>query len=90
MKTITYPVGLPEELYSAIQQTANETSLSMADAIRQSIKLGLPKLREKLSGGQVRPMTREEAREAYAPDAEWDNLESAMTKRAVHRVPEGD
>ena|SRR5437899_1313206 len=34
------------------------------------------------------PMTKAEAKEAFAPDPEWDALELAMTKRAIHRLEE--
>lgn len=78
MKTITYPVGLPEDLYGEIKETANQTKLSMADAIRQGLRLGLPKLRETLrppDNGPLKPFTRDEVRRCWeAPDPEFDKL----------------
>jgi len=52
----------------------------MADAMRQSMKLGLPKLVEQLSVEQVlknlKPMTFEECRECWEePNEEFDALE---------------
>jgi hypothetical protein len=32
---------------------------------------------------KVTPMTEEEARRAFGPDAEWDALEAAMTSRPM-------
>jgi hypothetical protein len=49
VKTITYPLPLPEELYREVERTAKETRLSRADTIRQSLALGLPSLRERLA-----------------------------------------
>lgn len=70
MKSITYPLGLPADLYREIQRAAKETDLSTADAIRQSIKLGLPSLRERLSTAgrvtNVEPLPDKIARRLYA------------------------
>jgi hypothetical protein len=43
-------------------QLARKTNLSIADAMRQSMKLGAPKLLEQLSTDQNRPFTDEETR----------------------------
>ena len=83
MKSETYPLAMPSELLGEVRRTARETGLSVADAMRQSMKLGLPKLREHLS--KAKPMSPEEARRAYAPNADWDALESVMAKRPVRR-----
>ena len=53
MPSIVYPLNLPEDLYEEIKQTANDIQLSIADSMRQGLKLGLPALREKLSAGRV-------------------------------------
>jgi hypothetical protein len=45
----TYPLGLPDELMEEVKQTAADTHLSMADAMRQAIKLGLPQVRGEVS-----------------------------------------
>ncbi len=45
----TYPLGLPEELMEEVKRTAADTHLSMADAILQAIKFGLPQVREGMS-----------------------------------------
>jgi hypothetical protein len=42
----TYPLGLPDELMEEVRRTAADTHLSMADAMRQAIKFGLPQVRE--------------------------------------------
>jgi len=47
----------------------------MADVMRQSIRLGLPKLREQLSGNPLKPFTEEEGQRAFGPKPEFDELE---------------
>ncbi|MCI0541257.1 MAG: hypothetical protein L0Z50_39155 [Verrucomicrobiales bacterium] len=87
MKSETYPLAMPPDLLGELRRTARETGLSVADAMRQSMKLGLPKLREQLSTAKAKPMTTAEARRAFGPNPEWDRLEAAMAKRPV-RPPE--
>ena len=45
-----YPLQIPDELMGEIESTATRVHLSKAEVMRQSIKLGLPKLRQQLSG----------------------------------------
>ena len=45
MKSETYPLALRSELLDEVRRTG----LSLADAMRQSLRLGLPKLREQLT-----------------------------------------
>jgi hypothetical protein len=66
----TYPLGLPDELMEEVKRTAADTHLSMADAMRQAIRLGLPKVRE----GVAREHDLAEA----AADT-WDKLGPAPT-----------
>ncbi len=89
MKSETYPLALPSALLQEIRKTASETGISMADAMRQSLKLGLPKLREQLAPQSLKPFTTEESRQAFAPDPEWDALFAATVKIPV-REPEND
>jgi hypothetical protein len=79
MKCRTYPLAVPNELLKEVQQTAEATGLSMADAMRQSMRLGLPKLREQLGAARVRPFTATEIKAAFKPDKEWEAFEAAMT-----------
>jgi hypothetical protein len=84
MKSETYPLAMPPELLGEVRKTAKETGLSVADAMRQSMKLGLPQLREKLGGKQrLKSFTPAEARQAFAPDPEWDPLTAAMARLPV-------
>jgi hypothetical protein len=53
MKSQSYPLALPQPLLREIRRTARETGLSLAEAMRQSLKLGLPKLREQLGAKRV-------------------------------------
>jgi hypothetical protein len=77
MKSACYPLAIPEDLLGDVRQTAKETGLSLADAMRQSIRLGLPKLREQLSAeGSLKAFTAEENRLAFkVPNQEFDALE---------------
>lgn len=86
MKSETFPLNMPADLLRLVRRAAKRTGLSMADTMRQSIKLGLPKLEQQLSIEEqlkeLKPMSKEECRQAWeAPDPEWDALEAAMTKR---------
>lgn len=89
MKTETIPLAMPQELLREVRAAAKSTGLSMADAMRQSMKLGLPKLVSRLRAEKVGPMTPEEARRAYA-NTEWDALEHAMVSAASPAEPEDD
>ena len=80
MKSETYPLAVPSDLLKEVRKAAKKTGLSMADAMRQSMKLGLPKLVEELSMEQVlknlKPMTPEESQECWEkPNDEFDALE---------------
>ena len=80
MKSETYPLALPPGLLKEVRKAARKTGLSMADAMRQSMKLGLPRLVEELSMEQVlknlKPMTGAECRECWEePNEEFDALE---------------
>ena len=46
MKSETYPLAVPSDLLKEVRKAVRKTGLSMADAMRQSMKLGLPKLIE--------------------------------------------
>jgi hypothetical protein len=81
MKTQTYPLAVPTDLLKAVRKTANETGLSLADTMRQSIKLGLPRLRDQLS--TLKPFTAQEATRAFGPNPEFDALESVMAEQPV-------
>ena len=76
MKSATYPLAMPPDLLKEVRHAAKRTNLSIADAMRQSMRLGLPKLLEQLSRNQLKPFTREERRLAYqTPNPEFDSLE---------------
>jgi hypothetical protein len=68
MNTTNYPLGLPEELMEEVKRTTADTHLSMEDAMRQAIKLGLPQVREGVS---------KEPDLAEAAAATWNKLGSA-------------
>ena len=70
MSMTTYPLGLPDELMEEVKRTAMDTHLSMADAMRQAIKFGLPQVREGVS---------RESDLAEAAAETWENLGPAPT-----------
>jgi hypothetical protein len=80
MSLTTYPLGLDEELMAEVKRTAEDTGLSMADAMRQGLKRGRPQVREALCAKAsildgVKPFTAAERRAAFGPNAEFDALE---------------
>jgi hypothetical protein len=79
MKTDTYPLAVPPELIGEVRQASKELGLSMADIMRQSMKLGLPKLREQLAPDPrrpVKPLSKAESRRCYQrPNPEFDAVE---------------
>ena len=48
MKSETFPLAMPKDLLSEVRHAAKKTGLSMADTMRQSMKLGLNKLVQEL------------------------------------------
>jgi hypothetical protein len=78
MKSDTYPLAMPPDLLGEVRQTAVETGLSMADAMRQSIRLGLPKLKEQLSVKQLKPLTAAECEQC------WGTQEDEFDRLAAH------
>lgn len=82
MKTTPYPLAIPEDLLGEVRETAAATGLSVAAAMRQSMKLGLPKLREQLAPAlTLKPFTAAEAKRAFGPDAEGDALAARLARR---------
>ena len=49
MKSVAYPLQVPIDLMDEVGATAKSLNLSKADVLRQSIKLGLPRLKERLT-----------------------------------------
>ena len=88
MKSVTYPLAMPSDLLTEVRRTAKATGLSMADAMRQSMRLGLPRLREQLAAGSLKPFTQTEIKAAFKKDQEWEAFESAITN--IPASPLGD
>lgn len=88
MKSETYPLALPPALLREIRRTAKETGLSLADAMRQSLKLGLPKLREQLAAGRVTnvdPLPDEVQERIYSqPDEDEEGTRKFMAAQSFH------
>ena len=80
MKMGRYRLVMPSDLVKALRQAAKKTGLSVPDVMRQSMKLGLPKLVEQFSVkqalGSLKPMSEAECRKCWEePNAEFDKLE---------------
>jgi len=90
MKTETYPLAMPEDLLQEVRHAAKKTGLSMADTMRQSMRLGLSKLAENLSVEKRAPMTVQERELLYStPNPEFDELEHHCASLPKRR-PEED
>lgn len=44
MRSKTFPLAMPQELLSRVRRASKKTGLSLADTMRQSMKLGLDRL----------------------------------------------
>jgi hypothetical protein len=79
MKTDTYPLAVPPDLLGELRRASQDLGLSMADIMRQSMKLGLPKLREQLAPEppkKLNPLSKAESRRCYQrPNREFDSVE---------------
>jgi hypothetical protein len=86
MKSDTIPLAMPDKLLREIRAVAKDTGLSMADAMRQSMKLGLPKLREELGTSRitnVTPLPNSIARKLYSqPDDDADSIAQFMAAQS--------
>ena len=73
MKSDIYPLAIPRSLLKEVRSAAKSTGLSMADVMRQSMKVGLPKVREQLLGRvtNVDPLPERELERLYT-DREED------------------
>ena len=90
MTSSSIPLSMPDDLLKEVESAASATGLSKQDIMRQSMKLGLPRLRKNLrSERRLRPFSQAESRAAFGPDPEWERLEAAMARRSVAR-PEND
>ena len=91
MKSITYPLAMPADFLDELRRAAKETGLSTADTIRQSAKLGLPRLLEQMGSGRVTnvaPLPNKVARALYSqPDDDADAIRVFM-KAQSKRVQE--
>jgi hypothetical protein len=52
MKSETVPLAMPKDLLGEVRRAAKQTRLSMAETMRQSMRLGLSKLVEQLGRNQ--------------------------------------
>ena len=69
MKTAVYPLPMDDELSSLVRQAAKISGLSLAEVMRQSIKVGLPQVTEALAVKAGRLTLVEPI-----PDEEWERI----------------
>ena len=74
----TETMVVPEDLAQGIKQVAERTGLSVGDALRESIRVGLRSFGSEEE--DLKPFNAVEARLAFCPDPEWDPLEAAMAR----------
>jgi len=86
MKTAVVPLAVPADLHKEIRTAAERAHVSMADVMRQSIKLGLPKFREQFPGGRITnvdPLPKQVARKLYSePDDDEEGIKQFMAAQA--------
>ena len=86
MKTEPYPLAMPSDLLREMRKLAKESGLSIADTMRQSMKLGAPLLRQ-LVGGRVTnvdPLSEDRAQALYSqPDDDTDGIKVFMAAQAI-------
>jgi hypothetical protein len=91
MKSETVPLAMPSELARQIRKAAKETGLSMADVMRQSMKIGVPQLIVRLSKNvpltNVEPLPDEVLERLYQDrddDADSDGVKKLMSAQPIH------
>jgi hypothetical protein len=87
LKTTTFLLAVPSDLLRELQKATQKTGLSMADTMRQSIKLGLPNLVVQLSPNPLdilKPFTADESRRCFeTPCPEFDALSAHCSSLRV-------
>lgn len=79
MATVSIPLAVPADLLEDIRRTAQDTGLSQADVMRQSMKAGLPKVRKQFKASSRRvtnvdPLPRRELEKFYSRPDELDGI----------------
>lgn len=76
MASETIPLVVPQKLSKELRRVASDTGLSMADVMRQSMRLGLPKLKRNLSTEEDLSEVAADTWEKLGPAPEilWDKL----------------
>jgi hypothetical protein len=86
MANATYPLAVPDDLVREVRAAAKDTGLTMAEAMRQSIRLGLPRLREALAAGRVTnvdPLPDKIARKLYSqPEDDTEGIKLFMAAQS--------
>ncbi len=75
----TVPLAVPPDLLAEIRTAAADTGLSQADVMRQSMKAGLPRVREQFASTKARvtnvePLSRRELEKIYRRKDELEGV----------------
>ena len=63
---------------------------SKSEVVRAGLRLLKAEEEARPLQRDLQPFTKEEAKKAFAPDREWDALETHLAKHSKHRLPEPD
>jgi hypothetical protein len=79
MATKPFPIAMPDDLLAEVRRAARETGLSQADVVRQSVKAGIPKIREQYRASKgrvtnVKPLSRRQWERIYSRRDELDGV----------------
>jgi hypothetical protein len=78
------PLSVPDELLAEVRKTAKRTNLSMQDVIRQSTRLGMPRLCEQLAAPaqrltNVEPLPRKVLEDIYSrPERDEEGIDGLI------------
>ena len=88
MKTATVPLAMPKDLLTKVRHAAKKTGLSMADTMRQSMKLGLDRLVLELGAARritnVNPLPEAVLKRVYSrPERDEKGIERWVKAQAL-------
>ena len=93
MAMSTIPLAMPADLLNEVKRTAEETSLSSADIMRQAIKAGLPQVKAALAPKSVldglNPFTKAESEQCWGKSEPDDPHRKEFDALSAHcaRLP---
>ena len=88
MKSETVPLAIPKDLLADVRRAAKQTRLSMAETMRQSMRLGLRKLVEQLGASRritnIDPLPEEVLDRYYSrPERDEEGIDRMVKAQAL-------